>query len=1092
MRRALCLGTLAAAVLCPLFWTVESSACNARKKDSIHAHLHAKPALEAISALNAVNGRVPCSGGRAGIYPCRDVDLLSFLPLGSIGATGSETGNDVWGWTDPATGKEYAIMGLSGGVVFIDVSDPENPLHLGKLPTATIPSPWRDLKVYENHAFIVADRAEQHGMQVFDLRQLRGVTAPRAWTATTRYTEFGSAHNIAVNERTGFAYALGSDTCDSGLHMIDVNAPANPRFAGCFADDGYTHDAQCVIYGGADARYRGREICFASNEDTLTIVDVTDKSAPVQISRIGYSGAGYTHQSWLTENHRFLLMDDESDERNFGHRTRTYVWDVRDLENPIVIGRYTAPTNSVDHNLYIHNGFAFQANYQAGLRILDLEEVGRGRLSEVAYFDIVPNSDDTSFGGSWSVYPYFESGTVAISNVQQGLFLLRPTLEGFSLPAAPASLTAEVNGVRVSLAWQDASSDEEGFHVYRRRGQGSFSRIATLAADEVSYLDTEVEPSTVYRYQVSAFNGAGEQRSNEVRIETAAPQPVGVEVEILSPQPYEVGDLLEFRGTFTGPVVSGQWRFGAEGLSLDTAPCGPASFCAKHVFGSPGLVEVSLEAVGDFGQVASAVRQLEVVEGDTALVTERGLLKSVIFGPRGNTGTFKTSLWVHNAGDLPSLVELSYLPRGVGDAGRVRRSVTVEAGGTLYVENLLPTVFQVEAGQGSVELSYRSAMGPADPRGRIRAISRSFVELAAGGSFGQFVGEDAGSRWSADPKTAIGILESDAFISTLLAVNLDGTPGAVTIELLDAAGVPVGEPAVFGLPAHTMRFQRTAVLFPEAAGRQGPFTARFTSNGVRFAASATLLETGSEDQIFLSARDEAVSPVVYFVPRVVRATGQFDTSLTSWLVASNPSTSPTRIDVELWLRGQDNSEPLTARRTISAGETLVVEDVLRDLFFLDGGTGALRVTWANDEGIAPKLLSYGFARTPGPDGGAGDRFGMLVGSMTEEEAVAGSAVQFGAELSDVFRSSFGLVNLSSGPSRVRLTLRGSDGAEISSVTLGLRPRQHLERTLLGIFDGLEPGSNWTVETTVLDGGPVLTYLANINASGDVFFVPGAP
>ena len=35
---------------------------------------------------------------------------------------------------------------------------------------------WRDIKVFDDHAFIVADGAGQHGMQVFDLTKLRDVT----------------------------------------------------------------------------------------------------------------------------------------------------------------------------------------------------------------------------------------------------------------------------------------------------------------------------------------------------------------------------------------------------------------------------------------------------------------------------------------------------------------------------------------------------------------------------------------------------------------------------------------------------------------------------------------------------------------------------------------------------------------------------------------------------------------------------------------------------------------------------------------------------------------------------------------------------
>lgn len=99
-----------------------------------------------------------------------------------------------------------------------------------------------------------------------------------------------------MNEDTGYLYAVGSYTCSSGLHIVDVRDPANPQFVGCYGEDGYVHDAQCVVYSGLDADYQGREICFCYNENTLTIVDVEDKSNIKMISRVMYDNVYYTHQ----------------------------------------------------------------------------------------------------------------------------------------------------------------------------------------------------------------------------------------------------------------------------------------------------------------------------------------------------------------------------------------------------------------------------------------------------------------------------------------------------------------------------------------------------------------------------------------------------------------------------------------------------------------------------------------------------------------------------------------------------------------------------------------------------------------------------
>ena len=389
---------------------------------------------------DAVRGTTACVGGMAAQYPCRDIDLLSAMPTNTIGGG---SGNDLWGWTDPQTGNEYALMGRTNGTAFVDVSDPENPVYLANLPTQTSSTTWRDIKTYANHAFIVSE-AGGHGMQVFDLTRLRSIAnPPQTVSADTVYTEFTTAHNIVINEDSGYAYGVGTNNCSGGLHMVDISTPTSPQFAGCVSSDGYTHDAQCVNYSGPDTRYQDSEICLNANEDTLTIFDVTNKAAPQLLSRTGYAGAGYTHQGWLTEDQRYFLLDDELDELFNGNNTRTRIWDVSNLEAPVIIGVYDAATPAIDHNLYVHEDKVYQANYRAGLRVLDTADIASGNLTEVAYFDIFPSNDSASFNGAWSVYPYFASGTILVSGIEQGLFMLRlnatggPTFE--LLPTMPGT-----------------------------------------------------------------------------------------------------------------------------------------------------------------------------------------------------------------------------------------------------------------------------------------------------------------------------------------------------------------------------------------------------------------------------------------------------------------------------------------------------------------------------------------------------------------------------------------------------------------------------------------------------------------------------
>jgi choice-of-anchor B domain-containing protein len=366
------------------------------------------------------SGPEVCAGGNAGDFPCLGISLRRRLSLQSMDGT---AGNDIWGWLDTASGNEYALMGMANGTAFVDITDPDNPIFLGRLPTQTVNATWRDIKVYQDHAYIVADNAGAHGMQVFDLTRLRGLVAPQTFSVDVSYGNFENAHNIAINEDTGFAYAVGTNTCGGGLHIIDIRTPNNPLFAGCYSD-AETHDTQCVTYQGPDADHLNSEICASSNENHVEIVDVTVKSAPVRVSAATYAQLGFVHQGWLTEDHQFFLVGDELDESNFAVPTRTHVFDVTDLDAPAYVFAYEAATASIDHNLYILGNRVFQANYTSGLRVLEFGNLANRELAEIAFFDTFPSSGAANFDGAWSVYPYFPSGTIIVSDRINGLFIL--------------------------------------------------------------------------------------------------------------------------------------------------------------------------------------------------------------------------------------------------------------------------------------------------------------------------------------------------------------------------------------------------------------------------------------------------------------------------------------------------------------------------------------------------------------------------------------------------------------------------------------------------------------------------------------------
>ncbi len=385
-------------------------------------------------ALGAVLGEERrCDDGAVELFDCDQIELYAYVPISLLKAPGDSRGvrtNDNWGWTDPVTGKEYALVGRNDGTSFVDITDPVNPVLIGDLPkTPETPRTqlWRDIKTYRDHAFIVADGAGAHGMQVFDLRRLRDVAdPPEVFDPDLLYRGEGpnvveSSHNVIINEDTGFAY-LTSRGC-AGMHIVDIREPLDPTFVGC-TDPGSTHDAQCVIYHGPDARFQDREICLRMSGNTFQISDVTDKQNSVQLSTASHPNPAYMHQGWVTEDHQYFIMDDESDviAGNVG-TTRTLIWDLSDLEDPVLAKEFMGSMPASAHNLYVKGDFTYQANYRYGLHILDTSDPLNP--VEVGSFDTSPYQTGPGFSGAWSTYPFFESGSIIVTSLQEGLFVLK-------------------------------------------------------------------------------------------------------------------------------------------------------------------------------------------------------------------------------------------------------------------------------------------------------------------------------------------------------------------------------------------------------------------------------------------------------------------------------------------------------------------------------------------------------------------------------------------------------------------------------------------------------------------------------------------
>lgn len=410
------------------------------------------PELGYTACTDGIAEAIP--GDKNNTFRCNNADLYHFLPHTSLGSTQGE-GSSSWGWTSD-DGREFVAIGQADGTAFVEISKKGKLIYLGRLPQFSEPSIWREIRVYKNYA-IIGSEAVGHGIQIFDFNKLLDIdpASPVVFDnkkdLTGHFSDLpiGRTHNVVINEERNYAVSVGAQprdsACRSGLIFIDLTDPSNPVSPGCAPGDGYVHDAQCLVYHGPDERYEGREICYGYNEDTLTIYDVEEKNGTHIISRTSYEGASYTHQGWVldVDNQEYLVLDDELDEAdNAGPGADgypvTFIWDIRDLENPKQTGFYKAATKSIDHNHYVVDGIIYQSHYGAGLRVIDgrsiPEDPTGSSITELAHFDIYPEDDEAEGGGivefvgSWSSYAFFKSGYIFINTIERGAWVVKLTV----------------------------------------------------------------------------------------------------------------------------------------------------------------------------------------------------------------------------------------------------------------------------------------------------------------------------------------------------------------------------------------------------------------------------------------------------------------------------------------------------------------------------------------------------------------------------------------------------------------------------------------------------------------------------------------
>ena len=520
----------------------------------------------------------------AGQFNADNVQLSAWLDLSMFGAT---SGNDCWGYTSPS-GREYALMGVRTALVVVEITDPEAPALIAFVPHAE--SLWGDIKVYGQYCYVVNESGG--GMDVVYLGNVDNGQVTLVGSVTTN--GLSASHNVAIDTDSGFLYLCDSNLNGGRLVAFSLSDPANPALVGQISSSqgAAVHDAQVVTYtSGPNA---GRQIAFCCNGGTgLDIYDVTVKSNMFRLSRTTYPNLSYCHQGWLSEDRSYLYVNDETDGVN-----ETLVFDVTDLSNPVLVNTYSAGVGATDHNLYVKDGIIYEAEYHAGLRIFDASDPVNP--VQIGWFDTYPENDGGGFDGAWGVYPFFASGTVIVSDIDRGLFVLRiglPQLD-FEYPnGLPELIDPAGDSFQVQIIELVEGALADGTAMLHYDAGGGFVTTPLVpAAGAGGQLFDAVFPAvdcgTIVSYYISAETTDGFTTRDPSNAPTATYRATAaIDLTVV------VDDELE---TDTGWVVgapdddatTGVWErvdpLGTSAQPEDDHTADPAAMCFVTGQGSPG------------------------------------------------------------------------------------------------------------------------------------------------------------------------------------------------------------------------------------------------------------------------------------------------------------------------------------------------------------------------------------------------------------------------------------------------------------------------------------------------------------------------
>lgn len=312
--------------------------------------------------------------------------------------------SNIWGYVD-TLGNEYALVGTQEGLDIIDVTNPNNPQFRFHVPGPN--SIWREVRTHQKYAYVTTEGGG--GLRIVNLSYLPDSIQTRTWTGNNAINgQLNTIHALHIDN--GFIYLYGSNLANGGAIIASLADPWNPNYLGQY-NLNYIHDGivrNDTLWGAHI--YQGY----------FSAIDVSNKSNPV-VLEIQNTPTNFTHNTWKSDDDQYLFTTDEN--------TNSFLtcYDVHDVQNIREMDRIqiTPGSGSIVHNTYIKNDYAFTSWYTDGVVITDVSRPKN--MINVGHYDTSPFTGN-GFHGAWGVYAYLPSGNILVSDIEQGMFVLTPTL----------------------------------------------------------------------------------------------------------------------------------------------------------------------------------------------------------------------------------------------------------------------------------------------------------------------------------------------------------------------------------------------------------------------------------------------------------------------------------------------------------------------------------------------------------------------------------------------------------------------------------------------------------------------------------------